>query len=637
MNINHAPKTVYKNWGKETWHVLSADFCVKTISILAGHKTSYQYHVQKEEINFIECGEAEVILEDGAGVIQSYQLRAGDSFFVPAGRKHRVTALSDLTMFEVSNKFVDDVIRLEDDFNRPNGRIEAEHQVPAVLIMAAGLGTRLKHHTAHKHKALVPVGTEAAISHVISKFPIEYEIVVATGYQADSLEEYCLLAHPDRRFRFVRVTGWDDPKTDPGHSVWQCRDLLQRPFFLAAPDSLIQILPHMEGNWLGVYPTDACDKYATVQVMDGTVTAIANKGPLGFDHAFIGWAAVYDYQTFWTQLDRAAGHELVAAWKDVAVYPNLTAKVIPWFDVGNLDDLAVARRHYGDPIGSPKSLDEVTYLVGGRVLKFHPDPQVSRNRFLSGTRLGHLAPPGLTAGAHFIAYDWKAGKDLYGCSATIRSAFLDQLGRVFTESVRRRLEIFEINSFYRDKTQARADLFRTRFGAHYFSTAFNINGVKHRPLEELLGGLDYRTFSTGTFYSGFHGDLHFDNVIYDGTGFTYLDWRESFAGSVDGGDIYYDLGKLYAGILLNFNLLKTDVSVDLQEGAFTLMYHHPIDMSLADFKIVYENWLQAHGFDLTRVKTIAGLAYLNIAPLHGPVWGKILLVKAIELLDEVTV
>jgi choline kinase len=540
-------------------------------------------------------------------------------------------------MFEVSNKFVDDVIRLEDDFNRPNGRIEVEHQVPAVLIMAAGLGTRLKHHTVHKHKALVSVGSQAAISRVISKFPAEYDVVVATGHQAESLEEYCITAHPERRFRFVRVTGWDDPKTDPGHSVWQCRDLLQCPFFLVAPDSLVQESPHMEGDWIGVHPTDSTEKYATVQVTDGRVASIVNKGPAGFDHAFVGWAAVYNYKTFWTQLGKTTRHELISAWADVSVYPALMAKNLSWFDVGNLDDLAVARRHYGDSVSSPKSLDETTYRVGSRVLKFHPDPQVSHNRFLSGERLGSLAPANLKPGTHFISYDWKAGSNLYEHdSIEVYRKFLVSLGHLvggWSQIVGKVL----VQSFYREKTEARVRLLVSEFGAGCVETPYTVNGTEHRSLNALLTKLDYEELRYHPFYAHFHGDLHPDNVIYDGSTFTYVDWRESFGGRTDGGDLYYDLGKLYAGILVDFDLLKRDDTVEFQEGSFTLNYRYATPDSLRQFKGEYETWLQDCGFPIVWVKLIAGLAYLNIAPLHGPVWGKVLLAKAIELLDEVIV
>ena len=54
-------------------------------------------------------------------------MRKDDCFNVKPPRKHRVVALTNLILQEVSTPEVDDVIRVEDDTNRPDGRIESEH------------------------------------------------------------------------------------------------------------------------------------------------------------------------------------------------------------------------------------------------------------------------------------------------------------------------------------------------------------------------------------------------------------------------------------------------------------------------------------------------------------------------------
>ena len=54
-------------------------------------------------------------------------MKAGDSFTVIPPRRHRVIALTDLILQEVSTPEVDDVVRIEDDFDRESGRLESEH------------------------------------------------------------------------------------------------------------------------------------------------------------------------------------------------------------------------------------------------------------------------------------------------------------------------------------------------------------------------------------------------------------------------------------------------------------------------------------------------------------------------------
>lgn len=638
MNLNHAIKTIYKAWGLEIWHILSRDFCVKTIRIFKGYKTSYQWHRQKEEINFIRNGEAEVWLEDAAGVVQTHVLRAGDSFFVPATRKHRVIALTDIEMFEVSNEYVDDVVRINDEFGRGDGRIEAEHQVPAVLILAAGLGSRLKHHTVSKNKALLPIADKAVISHIVEKFSPEYEIVVAVGYQKNSLIDYCQLAHPERTFIFVEVDRWDDPKTDPGHSALACAHHLQRPFYLTAVDSLVdKEMPHIDGNWIGVYPTDYPEKYATVEVVNGAVTAVVNKSATGFDNAFMGLAAIRDYAVFWRELQAADG-ELVGAWRNPSAYPTLKAKTLPWFDAGNLDDLMAARAHFGEtPLASPKTIDEVTYRVGPRMLKLHTGKSVTTNRIIRADALRDLVPANVTRCGSLMAYDWCPGENLYRHGIAVHVRFLAHLKRVIADS-KRGTDPELLASFYRGKTTERLALFSERYGSSYLNEARTINGIPYEPLQQLIDHTEVGIPAVGRLYSRFHGDLHFDNIIYDERRdhFVYVDWRESFGGNTEMGDLYYDLGKLYAGYLVPFELLKADTNVELVEGSSVVTYRYDVPCQLTESRRFYEDWLAANCYDLTLVKRVAGLALINIAPLHTDMWNKVLLFKGIELLHETT-
>lgn len=120
-------KEVFKPWGKEVWLELNERYCYKRIYINAGHRTSFQYHEQKLETNYIVDGVAEVWLEDENGVVEKKEMQAGDFFTVKPPKKHRVIAKTDIVLMEVSTPEVDDVIRIEDDTSRPDGKIESEH------------------------------------------------------------------------------------------------------------------------------------------------------------------------------------------------------------------------------------------------------------------------------------------------------------------------------------------------------------------------------------------------------------------------------------------------------------------------------------------------------------------------------
>ncbi len=109
------------------WLELNDRYCYKRIYINQGTRTSYQYHQKKAETNSIISGEAEVWLEDEKGIVHKTKMGPDSCFSVPATRKHRVIALTNVILQEVSSPEVDDVIRIEDDAKRPDGRIESEH------------------------------------------------------------------------------------------------------------------------------------------------------------------------------------------------------------------------------------------------------------------------------------------------------------------------------------------------------------------------------------------------------------------------------------------------------------------------------------------------------------------------------
>ena len=121
-------KTVHKPWGKEEWLELNDKYCYKRIYINAGHKTSYQYHDFKRETNYLISGTAEIWLENDEGEVKKTIMNAGEYFNVTPPKKHRVIAITDIILQEVSTPEVDDVIRIEDDSNRPDGRLEHEHK-----------------------------------------------------------------------------------------------------------------------------------------------------------------------------------------------------------------------------------------------------------------------------------------------------------------------------------------------------------------------------------------------------------------------------------------------------------------------------------------------------------------------------
>jgi NDP-sugar pyrophosphorylase family protein len=297
---------------------------------------------------------------------------------------------------------------------------------PALCILAAGRGGRLGDRTAAVNKGLLPVGHQAAISHIIEKAPLTSEIVVAVGYEKEALIEYCEAAHPDRDFRFVAVPHLDGPGSGPGFSLRCCEPFLQRPFYLCNVDTLIDNpLPPLDTNWIGVDTTDRPDLYATVETeRDGRITRFHGKqstASADFHLAYIGLAGIVDWRPFWQAMEEYAGgagadFQYVEAFRDPERYAGgLRTVRFTWLDTGSVAGYEEAVRYFGpgEWLGMPKSIPERTYAVDGRVVKLCWDEEKNRKRQRRARLLAPHAPPLSYQGRYVTAYPWIEGSTLY--------------------------------------------------------------------------------------------------------------------------------------------------------------------------------------------------------------------------------
>jgi quercetin dioxygenase-like cupin family protein len=154
MTINYKKidevKKVIKPWGYEKWiadGTPNFKYALKEIFFKKKYKTSIQFHEFKEETNYIQSGEgifyysADHIdvkkFQEGKYTkeeineiitnLQKIKLLPGVVIHVKPSTVHRVEAITDLTVIESSTVELDDVYRLNDEWNRSNGRIEEEH------------------------------------------------------------------------------------------------------------------------------------------------------------------------------------------------------------------------------------------------------------------------------------------------------------------------------------------------------------------------------------------------------------------------------------------------------------------------------------------------------------------------------
>ena len=108
---------VDKPWGYELVWAKTDRYVGKIIHVNAGHALSLQYHRVKTETVYLMSGRVVYEIQEGEELRQ-LDLNPGDRLHIPAGTVHRVTAVEDADIFEVSTPELDDVVRLEDRYGR---------------------------------------------------------------------------------------------------------------------------------------------------------------------------------------------------------------------------------------------------------------------------------------------------------------------------------------------------------------------------------------------------------------------------------------------------------------------------------------------------------------------------------------
>ena len=112
-------RKVEKPWGYELIWALTEVYCGKVLFVKAGAALSLQFHNVKDESWLVQSGRAKLELgEVGQKVLHEEVIGAGAAFHYRPGTVHRVTAIEDTTILEVSTPHLDDVVRLEDLYGR---------------------------------------------------------------------------------------------------------------------------------------------------------------------------------------------------------------------------------------------------------------------------------------------------------------------------------------------------------------------------------------------------------------------------------------------------------------------------------------------------------------------------------------
>lgn len=112
------PRKTEKPWGFELLFAHTSKYAGKVIFVRKGHRLSLQYHEKKDESLYVYEGKAQLETEGKDGHLVLNVVKPGECIRLPPFIKHRLEAIEDTTIFEVSTPELEDVKRLDDDYGR---------------------------------------------------------------------------------------------------------------------------------------------------------------------------------------------------------------------------------------------------------------------------------------------------------------------------------------------------------------------------------------------------------------------------------------------------------------------------------------------------------------------------------------
>jgi mannose-6-phosphate isomerase len=121
--MSEAPKRaedskVDKPWGYELRWAMTDHYLGKVLHVNRGEALSLQYHERKDECLYVVAGSIDVEIGGPDGALVTHRMRAGDTVRITPGTRHRLTAIEDTDIFEVSTPEGEDVVRLADRYGR---------------------------------------------------------------------------------------------------------------------------------------------------------------------------------------------------------------------------------------------------------------------------------------------------------------------------------------------------------------------------------------------------------------------------------------------------------------------------------------------------------------------------------------
>ena len=483
-------------------------------------------------------------------------------------------------------------------------------------ILAAGRGTR-NNDVDGLHKALLPLENKPVISHIIDKLDKKVEVVIAVGYKSNQIKTYLDTIYTDRKITYVDVDNFDGEGSGPGYSLLSCKDKLQAPFIFTSVDTLVKedaVLSFVGDNWLGVSEVNIENSmdYCLVRgskYLDDLYYGTGNR-------AYVGMAGIHDYDDFWNALeDRKILKDEYQVIHGFDGLDNIKLIDFTWYDTGNNKSYHETKKVFCNDVVANKS-DEAIFIDKGKVVKYFNDAEKANLRVERAKYLNGNCPDITVVNENMYYYDYIDGEMLSNISSeSLMRKFLDDCQTKLWEETfingNRYLddcvEMYETKTKERVKKLIDSELDKVKI----------INGVEVEPIDVMLDKIDWMNFYQNAIPSYFHGDLQPENIIYDKQKdkFVLIDWRQKFGNSVEIGDVYYDLGKLYHAIMINGQTILKDM-FDYRQLGNSASLEFYVKSNLIYFMDTFKEFCDDNNYNWDNVELLGILQYFNICTLY---------------------
>jgi NDP-sugar pyrophosphorylase family protein len=511
-----------------------------------------------------------------------------------------------------------------------------------LCILAAGKGTRNKSING-LHKALYPLENKAVISHIIECVSEDVEIIIAVGYKAEQVKSFIKHIFTERNIKFVTVDNFSGPGSGPGLSLLMCKDYLQSPFIFTSVDTIIEesnIFDNFDENWMGVSHVELEDskKYCLVyDHEDRGGCKYLKKLYFGEGNlAYVGAAGIYDYDSYWSSLES----QKVFRFENPTIGMKDEYQVLDgfdglkkvkltnctWHDTGNDASYEKVRKKFSNEVVATK-YNEAIYIENGKVIKYFADADIAKRRIKRAEYLNGSSPSIKYLNDNMFSYDYVNGRLLSNLSEDkLLKKILPFYFEKFASEQFEKTEDFlsDCKDMYYKKTHSR--IINSFAGTELDKVQF-INGVKVDGILDLLKRIEWSSIYDLAVPTRFHGDFQPENILYDGNDFKLIDWRDSFGKSLEVGDFYYDLGKLYHAILINGQIvLSKGYGYKIKNNTAFIEYNLKSNLNL--LMNYFENFCEERELSWSNVELLGILQYIGICSLykefHGGEYGKFL-------------